>query len=165
MGSASSRNTAVIGTILGDEIIFKKKLRLFQSLQSALPLFERQPSVSCHASKRWGAFQKHISALKSKSSNKIPTLYEYHIFQCAGKIFYGEFQKWLLKLCTNIFEDIERYVSYSQLKISELLDLWPCKCIWNGPLKKLVEYIPWYYAHGFVVINYWYYGISSCGPF
>ena len=42
----------------------------------------------------WGAFQKHLWALKFSPVNKI------HIFQCMGKIFCVEFQRYPLKFHT-----------------------------------------------------------------
>ena len=47
-----------------------------------------------------GMFQKHLSELLNLRALKISTLYQNRIFQCMGKIFCVEFQRFPLKFHT-----------------------------------------------------------------
>ena len=96
-----------------------------------------------------GRFKKayellNLRALKFSPLNKI------HIFQCMGKIFCVEFQRYPLKFHTKYLTPyIERYDFYTTLKFEELLDLRAHMRFWNAPqmfsgqvqifLKHLVE--------------------------
>ena len=68
----------------------------------------------------------NLRALKFSPANKI------YIFQCMGKIFFVEFQRYPLKFHKMPYPYIERYHFYTTLKFEELLDIRPHKRFWNA---------------------------------
>ena len=84
--------------------------------------------------KRPGERFKNVYEFLNLRALKISMLYKDHTFQCMGKIFCVEFQRVPLKFHTNILpKNWKRFRFYSQVKISELLDLTAHKCFWNAP--------------------------------
>ena len=70
----------------------------------------------------------NLRALKVSPVNKI------YIFQCMGKIFCAEFQRYSLKFHTKIsYPYIQRYDFYTTLKLEELLDLRAHTCFETPP--------------------------------
>ena len=103
-----------------------------------------------------GGRLKNVRELLILRALKISILYKNHIFQCMGKIFCVEFQRYPLKFHTKIScPYIESCGFYSQVKISELLDLRAHKCVWYAP-----QYHSCWclgsFRHQIIISSHWY---------
>ena len=126
-------------------ILLQQQTMLSFSLQSFFILI---PVMSCSLSDKafelqGGRFKNtyellNLRALKFSPVNKI------HMFQCTGKIFCVEFQRYPLKLHTKYFPYTERYDFYTTLQFWELLDLRAHTRFWNTPRKFIWKWQPFF---------------------
>ena len=85
---------------------------------------------------------KNAFELLNLRSLKISMYYENHIFQCMGKIFCVEFQRYPLKFHTiyrtHTLKDVYFFLFTGE--ISKLLDSRAHECFWNAPQMLIIVY-------------------------
>ena len=88
-----------------------------------------------------GAFQKHLYELLNLRALKFSPVNKIHLFQCMGKIFCVEFQRYPLKFHAKyLTHTLKDRIFIQHWNFQELLDLRAHMRFWNAPW--CLKYVP-----------------------